>query len=113
MLYVFSVGLNVLDAESSAQLAYTLSLAAAMFGSGIRAVAMGEGEWEGERERFIQIAAETDSPEVDARTIARAFSQAAVAVIGVAAREKWALVYADGRTEPGFDTAAAPIIVTL
>ena len=113
MLYAFNVGLNVLDAESSAQLAYTLSLAAAMFGSGIRAVAMGEGEWEGERERFIQIAAEAEQPELAARLLARALNQTAVAMIDLAARENWVLVYADGRTGAGFDTKVAPIIVTL
>jgi len=113
MLYAFNIGLNVRGTEPQTQLAQVLRFAGTLFGFIPRAVAMGVGEGEGERERFIQIAAEAEQPELAARLLARALNQTVVAMIDLAARENWVLVYAGGRTEPGFDTAAMPIIVTL
>lgn len=81
--YILSIGLNVGDAEPPAQLSFTLRAVEVHFGP-ILDVAMGESEWQGQPERFVQVVVEAPGRPFlasRAKTLAAALNQEAIASI--------------------------------
>lgn len=98
-----SIGLNVGQHEPYEQLSLTLALISALCTGRLLSLAMGESEWEGTPERFVQV--EIQAPDrQDARQFAAALAaslrQDAVAVLFPAA-DAWELVRPDGSESPG------------
>lgn len=119
MLYVFSIGLNVGNAEPEDQFARTLGAIVAYL-PGARRIAETAGVWGGVRERSLQVLADCDSPD-DARfsaaELADMLRQDCIAVIPyrehVPARlQRWLLVSRDTRAVKGATLEEFPVIVS-
>ena len=110
MRAIFSIGLNVGNAEPVSQLSDTLEELSSR--AVVCAVAMGTSEWQGVPERFIQAECLGDMffPSYVALHLAAALEQDAVGVLNTAG-DAWILVAPDGSTSDGGSVADFPVIV--
>lgn len=101
---IISIGLNVGATEPVGQLEATLRVLADLGGYrghvGSLRYTIGESEWEGVPERFVQARLPRKPSREELAAAARVLGQSAVATLrpGDAA---WTLTYSDGHTEPG------------
>jgi len=116
MEIVLSIGLNVGKAEPDPQLGVTLD--AVLYGcvGQMVKVAMGESQWEGVPERFVQVlfdVPESRIPDVinySVPVLARQLKQVAIGV-SIPQYGEWILCKGDGTNESGGSTEEFPIIV--
>lgn len=110
---VVSIGLNVGSSEPAGQLAATLKLAAWLTGhkgnGAAVTYALGESEWEGVKERFIQFRVPGAVPH-GLHIVAAQLQQDAVAYLPPGA-DCWRLAHADGNHRFGGSTEEFPVIV--
>ena len=112
MKAIFSVGLNVGQAELPRQL--TLTLYHLVSRVTVRDLYVGGSQWQGIPERFVQVAALVPpdvSPDTVARELAVELRQSCVAVLNRAGN-CWRLIDRDGQVEQGAPVAEFPVYVT-
>ena len=111
MRAIFSVGLNVGNAEPVSQLSDTFDALSAR--AIVRSFAMGTSEWQGVSERFIQFECvpNWERPAFNlARRMAQVLNQDAVGMLNTAG-DAWILVAPNGSTSDGGSVADFPVIV--
>lgn len=114
---VFGIGLNVGTQEPADQLEQTLYALVrpprllAVDATRVLNVAVGQGEWEGMAERFVQarvaVSGQPDAWRTLAQWLAGTLRQEAVAVLlpFQGGADSWVLVFADGTVRAGAGTA--------
>jgi hypothetical protein len=106
--YVFSIGLNVGASEPRGQLSRALHALNAL--GRVQDVTIGLGEWQGTKERTLQVLVShlTLSPEQTAANLASYLEQDAIALLD-ADGQAWRLVDKAGAAVPGGTTKEFPI----
>ena len=101
MRVIFSIGLNVGSSEPKFQLSRTMIECGYM--AGVHDVALGQAEWQGVPERFVQVAMPIETPRSAhdvAGRLARILKQDAVGVL-LPHAAKWVLVDQDYNASEG------------
>ena len=111
---ILSIGLNVGSSEPAAQLHNTLEYVAWLNGQrgnpGSVSYALGQSEWEGVPERFIQTELTVEPAPNSLAALPRLLAQDSIAVL-YPGRDRWELINRDGTHSDGGTVADYPVIV--